>query len=333
MAIEADSPRDDFVIITPVFNDWQSLNLLLRELDKVLHVRNLSTHVLIVDDASSVTFDSFPLDAQPFAAIKSISILELMRNFGHQRAIALGLAYVEANMDCRAAIVMDADGEDDPQDVPRLIEKCEEMGYGQIIFARRVKRNESRTFKLFYLLYKWLYKLLTGHSIGVGNFSIVPRRILHRLVCVSELWNHYAVAVMKAKIPATEIKANRGKRLAGQSRMNFVSLVIHGLSAISIYGDVIGVRLLISTLVLMVLALTGIGVAIIIRLMTTLAIPGWATYLTASLLVIALQALSLSLFFIFTILSSRNSAGFLPARDYSPFVLRLQTIYPGYSGK
>ncbi len=329
MSLKANSAQEDFVILTPVFNDWQSLNLLLRELDDVLQRAKLAARVLVVDDASSMPFESLRPDTQAFVAITSISILELKRNFGHQRAIALGLAYVAANIDCRAIIVMDADGEDDPQDVPRLIEKCAEAGDDRLIFARRAKRNESLLFKSFYVLYKWLYKLLTGHSIRVGNFSIVPRRVLHRLVCVSEIWNHYAVGVMKAKIPMAEIKVNRGRRLAGQSRMNFVSLVIHGLSAISVYGDVIGVRLLISMLALMFLAVTGIGVAVFVRLTTTLAIPGWATYLTASLMVIALQALILSLFFIFTILSSRNNSSFLPARDYLPFVLRLQTIYSG----
>jgi hypothetical protein len=69
-------------------------------------------------------------------------------------------------------------------------------------------------------------------------------------------------------------------------------------------------------------------VAVFVRLTTTLAIPGWATYVTASLLVIALQALVLSVFFIFIILNSRSSTSFLPVRDYTPFVFRLRAIYP-----
>ena len=118
------------------------------------------------------------------------------------------------------------------KDVPRLIEKCRETGNQKMVFAVRAKRSEGRVFTLFYSLYKGLFKLLTGQSIHVGNFSLVPRRILHRLVHVSEIWNHYAVGVIKSKIPTVEILANRGRRMAGESRMNFVSLVVHGLSAI-----------------------------------------------------------------------------------------------------
>jgi glycosyltransferase involved in cell wall biosynthesis len=316
------------VVLIPVFNDWRSLGLLFHELDRVLASRSMKVEIIVVDDASNESFDSAQLAQQSFLAIEKISVLELTRNLGHQRAIAVGLAYLAANVHCRCTLIMDADGEDDPRDVPRLIETCEASGFTRMIFARRAKRNESRIFKLFYTAYKGFYRLLTGHSIAVGNFSIVPFSVLCRLVSVSEIWNHYAVGVKKAKIPTEEIVTDRGKRLAGKSGMNFVSLVVHGLSSISVFGDVIGVRLLIATVVVMMLAIMGIGVTFFIRLTTTLAIPGWATYLSAALAIIALQAFILSLCFIFIILNSRNNVSFLPSRDYPPFVLGLQTVYP-----
>lgn len=328
MTTEVGPQGEKFLVLTAVFNDWQSLNLLLRELDKVLHDRQLTADVLAIDDGSSLPFDSSAFDLRPFKAIEKISILELTRNLGNQRAVAIGLAYVQANIACCAVILMDADGEDDPRDVPRLIEKYDESGRRKLVFARRVKRNDSNVFKIFYVLYKWIYKVLTGQRLRVGNFSIIPGATLRRLVYVSEVWNHYPVGVMKARVAIVEIPANRAKRLAGQSHMNFVALVVHGLTAISMYGDIVGVRLLISTLLLMAMSILGIGITFVIRLTTTLAIPGWATYLSAILLVIALQSLVLSLFFVFIILSARNSASFLPARDYLPFVFRFNTIYP-----
>jgi hypothetical protein len=115
--------------------------------------------------------------------------------------------------------------------------------------------------------------------------------------------------------------------MAGESRMNFVSLVVHGLSAISVFGDVIGIRLLISTILLLVVVSFGIAVTVTIKFATTLAIPGWATYVGGILFIIGLQALILSVFFIFIILNSRNSVTFLPAKEYAPFILRFQTIF------
>jgi hypothetical protein len=329
MSAAAGPGAGDLLILTAVFNDWESLSLLLRKLDEVLRGSRLSAEVLAVDDGSSLPFDTSGFDLRPFSAIRKVSILELTRNLGNQRAVAVGLAYVHANIACRAVVLMDADGEDDPRDVPRLIEKYEETGRGKLVFARRVKRNDGNLFKLFYALYKRLYKLLTGHALRVGNFSLIPAELLRQLVCVSEVWSHYPAGVMKSRVPVTEIPADRAMRLAGKSHMNFPALVVHGLTAISIYGDVVGVRLLISTVVLMLAAILGVFVTFAIRLTTTLAIPGWATYVSASLLVIALQALVLSLFFVFIILNSRNSTSLLPARDYLPFVFRLRTIYPG----
>lgn len=316
------------LIVIPVFNDWEALALLLSHLDKLLHEKQVLAEVLLVNDASSIAPETANFSPANFNGIKRLRIVELRRNLGHQRAIALGLAYVEANVACCAVIVMDADGEDDPQDVLRLIEKCRAEGYRKMIFARRAKRSEGWLFKIFYICYRGLYKLLTGREIRVGNFSIIPYPVLRQLVAVSELWNHYAVGALKARVPYTDIAARRSNRLAGHSQMNFVSLVTHGLSAISVYGDIVGVRLLIATSLLIVFAVAVIATAIIIRFTTQLAIPGWTTYVVALFLIILMQGVVLSLFFIFIILSGRDNFNFLPLRDYHHFISRVQQIFP-----
>jgi len=315
------------LVLMPVFNDWKSLEVLLVHLDNAVYDAGMTIEVLLVDDASSISALEANFALGKPRAIEVVNILELKRNLGHQRAIALGLAYIEENIHCSAVVVMDSDGEDDPRDVPRLIEECRAEDHRKIVFARRVKRSEGWSFRLFYVLYKRFYKMLTGQDIRVGNFSIIPYEILKRLVVVSEVWNHYAVGVMKAKVPYADISTHRNNRLAGQSHMNFVSLVMHGLSAISVYGDVVGVRLLLTTCVLVLLSIAGIIAAVVVRLTTTLAVPGWATYVVALLLIVLMQAVILSLFFIFIILSGRNNFSFLPQRDYHHFVLGLRKIW------
>ena len=314
------------LILIPVFNDWEALELLLTQLDKTLYNSNLKVNILVVDDASSVPlYDGFM--SSDMSAINKIEILELRRNVGHQRAIAIGLAYIESNISCEAIVVMDGDGEDTPKDVLRLIEECQNQGYEKVVFARRGKRSETWTFKLFYFFYKGLYKLLTGHNIRVGNFSIIPHKILRRLVVVSELWNHYAVALLKSKVPYTEIYTKRGNRLAGQPKMNFVSLATHGLSAISVYGDVVGIRLLVATVSIIILTLIATSAVIIIRITTDLAIPGWTSYIVVLFFIIMMQAVMLSLFFSFLVLNGRNNLGFLPKRDYNYFVLGIREVF------
>jgi len=324
---EPEASQDDpIIVLIPILNDWEAARLLLIHLDESLLQARLEIEVVLVDDSSSVPINIADFSLLDLQAIQRVSVLELRRNFGHQRAIALGLAYLEKNIACRAVVVMDGDGEDSPSDVPKLIEKCAEENYSKMIFAQRTKRTESFIFRFFYILYQALYKLLTGQQIHVGNFSIVPYAVLRRLVAVSEVWNHYAAGALKARVPYSEIRTSRGKRLSGRSQMSFVSLVTHGLSAISVYGDVLGVRLLIATSSLIVLATAGIVAALTIRLTTTLAIPGWATNVVALCLIILIQAIILSLFFIFMVLSGRNNPGFLPLRDHHHFISRIWVV-------
>jgi glycosyltransferase involved in cell wall biosynthesis len=319
--------NESILIMIPVFNDWKAVELLLICLDEHLYHKNIQADVLIVDDASSIPIHK-DFVCEQLNAIQRIKILELRRNIGHQRAIAIGLAYIEENLLCQAVVVMDGDGEDEPRDVIRLIQKCQRKNYEKAVFARRSKRSESLLFKLFYIFYRRLYKLLTGHDIRVGNFSIIPFKVIRRLVVVSELWNHYAVGLLKAKVPYTEISSTRGTRLAGKPKMNFVSLVIHGLSAISIYGDVVGVRLLVATGTLIGFAFSAISLVLIVRFATNLAIPGWTSYIVLLLFIVLMQAVMLSLFFSFIVLNGRDNLSFLPKRDYHYFIMGIQQVCP-----
>ncbi len=316
---------DPIVILLPVFNDWEALQILLERLDGVLFRERLEANVLVVNDGSSIP-GGIPFRGGGLAAIRQVRLLRLRCNLGHQRAIAVGLAYVEANLPCRAVVVMDSDGEDDPRDVPRLLEECQAEQYQKIVFAQRSKRSESWVFCVFYAVYQLLHRLLTGQRVRVGNFSVIPRPRLASLVGVAELWNHYAAAVFKSRQPYCGIAACRGPRLAGRSRMNFVSLVIHGLSAISVHADVVGVRLLVASLTGILLAAAGLAAIVAIRLLTTLAIPGWATSAAGILAVVLLQLVLFSIVFCFMTLSNRQGTTVLPLRDHPYFVASVERI-------
>jgi hypothetical protein len=317
---------DKFLILIPVYEDWKALQLLLPILDQELSAHALKADILIVDDGSS-EIDFKPETHKCFSSFETIEVLPLRRNVGHQRAIAVGLSYLEANQLCHPVVVMDCDGEDNPSDVPRLIAECVAHQDQKIIFAARTRRSESLSFKIFYQLYRLIHFLLTGVQVQVGNFSVIPAGVLRRLVAVSELWNHYAAAVYKAKLPIALIPARRNCRLEGSSRMSLVALVVHGLSAMAVFGDRIGVRLLILVSVAMSFVSIALVTVIGIRLLTTLAIPGWATYVTGILLVILIQMLMIVLVFAFIILTGRNTASIFPNRDYVHIADAVRRVY------
>ena len=308
-----------FVFCIPVFNDWASARLLVEWLDRAVATMKIEASVLLVDDGS--TDDIWSSLAQPLQALQKVEVLRLRRNVGHQRAIALGLTFVFAERTPRGVIVMDGDGEDSPDDVACLLERFEEQDEKRIIFAKRARRSEGLTFRLSYVLYKAVHRILTGRRVEVGNFSVIPLCLLSRLVAVSELWNHYAAAVYNSRLPFDMVPVPRANRLHGRSRMNFVALVTHGLSAISIFGSDVGVRLLAVTAGFMIATVAAMLTVFGIRAFTGLAIPGWATSAFGLLLVMLMNAVVLSLTYCFVILQSRASVGFLPLRDYRYYIM------------
>jgi hypothetical protein len=168
---------------------------------------------------------------------------------------------------------------------------------------------------------------LTGIRVRVGNFSILPSEYLDTLVAMSELWNHYAAAVFRSKLPLAMVPIARGTRISGTSTMNFAALVSHGLSAMSVFGDVVGVRLMIGSLAGSVMAALGILLVVMVRLFTNQAIPGWATYTIGALSIILMQCITIATSFTFIVLSNRANLGFVPLRDYSLFVQDCIDIY------
>jgi polyisoprenyl-phosphate glycosyltransferase len=308
------------LIVMPVFEDWECAALLCAAIDECLAASpEIAATVLIVDDGSSRPApDNFP-DYDP-KSIRSIRLLRLRRNLGHQRAIAVALAYVQQKLPADAIVVMDADGEDRPEDIPRLVEALENSPTPVTVFAERGRRIENLSFKLFYLCYRLMHWLLTGRKIRFGNFSLLPRWHLDSLVAYPELWNHYAAALIRSRLPYITIRADRGKRLRGKSRMSFVSLVIHGLSALFASYEIVSTRMLVGTVLMALVFCVLLVVVVGVRLLTNLAIPGWATFTSGLLFILVAQSGATLLTITFSVMMNRNTLGFLPIRDYEYFV-------------
>src|SRR6266478_4336557 len=307
------------VVVIPVFNDWDALRLLLQSLDDTLAARSIRASVLVIDDGSTSRPPQDLLRGTP-RALREVEMLHLARNLGHQRAIAIGLTFVHQERSCDAVVVMDGDGEDRPEDVPRLVDELLSTGCETVVFAARARRTEGLAFRLFYPLYRLAHRILTGVAVRVGNFSVVPHRHLSTFVVLSEAWNHYAAAIFHARIPHRSIPTARGRRFSGRSTMNFVDLMTHGLSAIAVFGDIVGVRVLLGAFALFGSVVVLLFVTVLIRLCTDLAIPGWATYSSGLLVVISSQLLTVAFVGAFFILNSRNTLNFVPLRDYRLFL-------------
>lgn len=323
--------RIAFAIVLPVYNDWVSFERLLGEIDALFARAAYAITVYAVDDCSDGDGGGDGATAPPpllhlDGGIAAVNVVRLSMNVGHQRAIAVGLVLAAAE-DANAWIaVMDADGEDRPEDLATLVGLAVAEP-GRAFVAARRKRSEALTFRIFYWLYLRTFKLLTGKAIAFGNFSVLPRRYAVRLAHNGNIWNHFAATIVQAKFPLTAVPTVRGRRYAGRSSMNFVSLVTHGLGAMSVFSDAIFVRMILVSGVL--LASSGLAALVVValRLFTTLAVPGWATSVLGFAALLSVQAVVTPILMAFMLLNSRSAFQIVPRDTVSNLVERVSALY------
>ncbi len=297
----------------PVYNDWESFEILS---SKIAEIQNklFSFSIVVINDGSSI-------EKGEINAHEPITILNLKVNIGHQRAIAVGLQYIyNEKDDYDYVVVMDCDGEDKPEDIILLLEKATIEDSKKIIFAQRKKRQESILFKTGYFFYKYLFYFLTGQKINFGNFSVIPKKLISKVVHQNNIWNHYSGGIIQSKIPFDKVLLDRGKRYHGVSKMNFNNLIIHGLSSIAVYFDFLSLRIL-------RYSLYGIGICFLSvmyifyqKLFTSNAIPGWASSLILIISGIILQLFSVTLIVLLLQLSSRKNITAPNPKVYLDFI-------------
>jgi polyisoprenyl-phosphate glycosyltransferase len=317
--------RLNLALVTPIFNDFASFIQLCREIDLLAGGWNVNLSVIAVDDGSLQSAEPVRFHP-PLVNISQVRLVKLRSNLGHQRAIAIGL--VEAAEQCQfdAILISDSDGEDRPVDMGRLIAQHRERP-DAIVVARRSKRSEGLRFRAFYLIYKAVFHAFTGKKIDFGNFVLLPGAALARLVNMPETWNHLAACILRSRIPIASIGCHRGTRYAGTSSMSLVTLLIHGLSAVSVFNDFVFARMLVASAGITVLAIVMATAAVIIRLGSNLAVPGWATGVVGFSMIMLFQAILFSMVASLTMLRNRSALAFVPSAHAQIFVAERLTLF------
>lgn len=304
-------------IVTPVFNDWRSLEKLTIELvDTASNFNTEIEKIVVVNDCSTI-IPSNEIINNPL-----IKILNLSTNLGHQRAIAIGLCYANDYLKKTSKIIlMDSDGEDKPSDITKLLKKSEE-NEGDIIFASREKRSEKLIFKINYFIYKKIFKFMTHSEISFGNFSLIPKEKIDSIIYDPDSWNHFSASIIKSKISYSKCLTKRGKRYFGKSKMNFTNLVVHGLSSISVFTDLVIVRLLICNVVAIILAFVALSLLLIVKVFSDYEIPGWTPIYTLGIFNVLFFSLIFTLLLVLIQLNNRNMVKRSPVSFYKYFLLK-----------
>jgi len=311
--------KKDIIVVTPVYEDKESSSILFKELARVFKRK---VFIVAVDDGS--VHQPVEILNIKNAEINGL-VIKLKRNVGHQRAIAIGLNYVLNNFkNISKVIVMDSDGEDDPESIKSLLSLLESDEIDMVV-AERKSRIETLSFKTFYSVYKWLFFILSGQRISFGNFMALKPTALKRMVAMQELWIHTAACALASKLRMKTCSLDRGPRYAGKSKMNFVGLALHGFKGLMVFAEDVLVRVGIACAVVAAFSILGVFIAITLKIIG-FATPGWFSVAFGILLLVFIQTGTLTLTIL--MLTGLFKGGHIANIDYEKFIDKIQNDQP-----
>lgn len=271
----------DISVVIPVCNEQDNLKTLYEKLDGVLSKTEKEYEVIFVNDSS--TDGSWQLISQLAEADKKIKAINLKRNYGQTTALAAGFDYAKGEI----IITMDADLQNDPQDIPKLLNKMKE-GFDVVSGWRKNRKDPFFTKRLPSLIANKIISKITGagvHDLGC-TLKVYRREILQNLKLYGEMHRLLAVYAMWIGAKLGEEEVRHFPRIHGKSKyglertfkvildlimvkflMTFATRPLHVFGAIGIYlflaGGLIGIFV-----ALRALFFTGLWVSPLIFIMT-----------------------------------------------------------------
>ena len=220
-----------FIILIPVYNDWESLKKLLNNIDEnIKDIQNAKFNCIVVNDCSTIKTPKIKVPPN----INSIKIINMSENKGHARCNAFGIKYLSETSDLEYLILMDGDGEDRPEEIKLLVNKVLAKPNISVV-AKRIKRSESLLFQSLYYIHKYLTLITTGKLINFGNYSCLTKNDLKILSSKASLWSSFSGSFKKHIKNYNEINSLRGIRYFGPSQMSLFKLIVHSLSIIAVF--------------------------------------------------------------------------------------------------
>lgn len=267
---------EHIAIVAPCFNEGEVAVRFAQELEQVLARLEGRFTLVLVDDGSADDTPQRLLSYRPTAPNVALRVIGLPFNMGHQEAIHQGLLYAEG-IDAQRFIVMDSDGEDDPGAIAELVSITD----ASVVFVARGKRSEGLGFQLGWRLYRIVFRLVARRALPFGNYSMIDRRALGAVL--NRSFTHYAAFLSRLNVPQRSIVRDRRPRIDGTSKMSWRSLSMHAFRSLIEYGEEAVALFLRASIVLAAVFLLSIIGIIGVKLFTALAIPGWASVLSATL--------------------------------------------------
>ena len=282
--------KSSIFFIIPSYFDGKATSELIKELKALME--NLSplysSYFIIVDDSAGLD-----KSLSSYGAKSKIKCVKTHGQIGNQRSIIAGLeiALGKASEDS-LVVVMDGDGEDSPPDAVKMISFLIENSGFELVHAERGRRKSGFYFGILLLIYKIIFRMLTGSQWRAGNFSAFRASWLKQNFNKFENSKNFAGSIQAVKANRKFIKFDRGHRRYGSSKTPSYEKILHALSSIGPWTDKIQVRSLIFLGFSLLNLIFSVSLALYLKFTSNGITPNWFTivfFSTFSLCMLALN--------------------------------------------
>ncbi|MBC2457249.1 MULTISPECIES: glycosyltransferase family 2 protein [Clostridium] len=220
-----------YSVIVPLYNEELVINQSYKRLKEVMDSTNESYEIVFVNDGSKDR--TREIAEEICSRDENIKLINFSRNFGHQAAITAGMDLALGD----AIIVIDADLQDPPEVMLKMIEKWKE-GY-EVVYGKRVKREGETFFKKFTArVYYRLLRSMTTVDVPVdaGDFRLIDRKVCNTLIALPERNRYVRGLVSWVGYKQTYVEFIRQERFAGKTKYplkKMFKLACDGITALS----------------------------------------------------------------------------------------------------
>lgn len=286
------SARPTYSIIAPVYNEVGNLRRFYREVVSALEPTEANWELIIVNDGSSD--GSHELMLELAAQDARLRVISFARNFGHQIAVTAGVDYASGD----AIILIDADLQDPPAVIPRLIAKWKE-GY-EVVFAVRARRKGESFWKRISakIFYRLIHRITDINiPVDTGDFRLMDARVARVLRQMRE--HHRFIRGMTSWVgyKQTGVEYVREERVWGETKYPLGKMIAFALDAVTSFSFFpLQIMIYISFILALLSLLVGLVISVLRLTMGEEFFGGQATTIVLLLLLSSFQ-----LFFLFVI--------------------------------
>lgn len=221
-------------IITPVYNEEESIPIFYEELTKVVSVCEHKYDFEFIFTNNASIDSTFELIKRLRAKDPRVKLISFSRNFGYQSSILGGITYAKGD----GIVIIDVDGEDPPNMIPKFIEKWEE-GY-EVVYGRRGKRPEpfyvTQLRFLFYRILRWIAD--SDIILDMAEFSLFSRNVQRSILDSKNTFPFLRAEIAYSGFKKYGINYDRHPRWAGRTHYNLLGMcafAVAGMLSISTF--------------------------------------------------------------------------------------------------